>query len=112
MTPDAVFNVQEVLERVDGDRGFLLELIDIFLGETPRLLGNMREALATRDSAELELAAHSLKGSAGNFAAPALYELSRRLERMGHDGDFTEGAETFAALEAEMERLRGGLRAI
>ncbi len=112
MTPDAVFDMQEVLERVDGDRGFLHELIDIFLGQTPRMLANMREALATRDGEDLELAAHSLKGSAGNFAAPVLYELSRRLERMGHDGDFTEAAETFAALETELEKLRGGLRAI
>ena len=43
--PDPSFDPSDVLARVEGDRGLLAELVDIFGSEYPRLLANLRRNL-------------------------------------------------------------------
>lgn len=109
---DTVIDTTAVLDRVDGDREFLSELIGIFLTESPRLLSDIRNAVTLGDRTALELWAHSLKGSAGNFAAGTVFELSQRLEQMGRTGDLSRSDEAFAALERELDRLKVELQTL
>ncbi len=64
--PDA-FDIAAALERVDGDRELMKELAGLFLGECPRCMGEIRQAIAQRDGPGLQRAAHYLKGSVGNL---------------------------------------------
>ena len=57
------------------------------------------------DSEALERAAHTLKGSVGDFAATSAYEMAFRLEQMGRDDNITHAEEAYTALEEEMKRL-------
>src|SRR3989441_7134688 len=94
-------------ERLAGDQGLLAELVGLFLQDYPRLLTAMREAVARGDAKLLERAAHTLKGAVSNFAAPAATAAALRLEQMGHQANLTQAEEALAALEAELDRLKG-----
>ena len=104
-SPAAVFDSQGVLERVLGDRPLLAELLNIFCGEYGQRQAELREALAARDTALLERAAHSLRGSAGNLGAAATALAAAALEQFARDGDLIGAGESIAAIEAEMARL-------
>ena len=51
----------------------------------PKLLDGIRGAAERGDAQGMERAAHKLKGSVANFAAPAAYDAALRLEVMGRE---------------------------
>jgi CheY-like chemotaxis protein len=106
---EAAFDPVDVLARVDGDRTLLAELAEIFHGEAPRMMSEIRRCVASSDARGLEQAAHALKGSVGNFGAPAARQAALALEVMGHEGVLTEAAARLAELEREVDRLERGL---
>jgi len=56
------WDVRESLERIGNDECLLREVTDIFLEETPKLLGRLREAVTSQAAEIVERTAHSLKG--------------------------------------------------
>jgi two-component system sensor histidine kinase/response regulator len=101
-----VFNLADALERVEGDRELLAEMIGLFLEECPDLVAEMRSALTAQDAAALHHAAHTLKGSVGNFSARRAFAAALTLEKLGRAGDLAAAPAAFAALEQELERLQ------
>jgi PAS domain S-box-containing protein len=95
-----------LLEHMEGDPELLAEMVALFLQDCPQLLAAVREALARGDARALRAAAHSLKGTVSNFAAPSATAAALRLERMGREGDLRQAEEGCAALETEIERLK------
>ncbi|MEW6298511.1 MAG: Hpt domain-containing protein [Thermodesulfobacteriota bacterium] len=104
-----VLNLEEALARVDGDHQLLGELAALFLDEYPHMLAAIRAALARRDAKALQHAAHTLKGSVGNFGATAVFEAAFALEQMGRHGDFSGADAVCSRLEAELARLQPAL---
>jgi len=100
------------LERTGGDPEFLKELVELFLDECPKMMGNIQASLARRDAPALQRAAHTLKGSVGNFCATPAFEAAYRLEQMGRQGDLSEGEAAWAVLEREVERLSAQLESL
>jgi two-component system, sensor histidine kinase and response regulator len=103
---------QELLERVDGDRSFLAELLELFRADYPVQIGKGRQAVVNDDAAGLQQVAHTLKGALKNLAAPAAAELASELEVMGKKGDITLAAGKVMALEAEVARVVMALEAL
>jgi PAS domain S-box-containing protein len=95
------------LEGLGNDTSVARRLIDLFLQESGPLLDDIRHAIAERDAERLRRAAHTLKGSVGNFPAGAASDTAARMELIGFDGDFEAAQEVFPLLEREIERLRG-----
>jgi PAS domain S-box-containing protein len=106
---EGVIDLEEMLSRVDGDEELMLELVGLFLEEYAGLLLNIEEALAQGNCQELEFAAHTLKGSVGNFGAKSAYDAAWNLEMMGREGDLSGAAEAYVALQAEIDRLQPAL---
>jgi CheY-like chemotaxis protein len=104
-----VFDAAEALRHVGDDRGLLRDLAGMFEVEAPRMLAEVREAIAARDAARLQRAAHTLKGAVGTFGARATFAAALRLEVMGRDGDLSGAAEAAEALEQAVARLRQAL---
>jgi PAS domain S-box-containing protein len=104
-SPAVVFDSQGVLERVQGDRKLLAELLNLFSEEYPQRQAELRKALEARDTKLLERAAHSLRGSAGNLGAAATASAAAALEQFARDGDLKNAGESIAAIETEMARL-------
>jgi HPt (histidine-containing phosphotransfer) domain-containing protein len=113
LDPAALENLQEMVGR---DAEFMVELIDTFLEDAPRMLGDMHQALEGGDAELLRRTAHSLKSNSAEFGAMALSELCRELETMGKVGT-VEGADElivraeteFSQVKAALETLRQGL---
>jgi PAS domain S-box-containing protein len=109
---DGVLDEPRLLDRVGGDRQALAKLVRLFLADSRTLLSRVREAVGTGDAQQLRTAAHALKGSVANFAAPAATSAAARLQEMGERGDLAEASPAVASLEQELARVRERLAAI
>ena len=106
--------VRSSLEKLtDGDRDFMLQIIDAFLADAPALLEKMQDGVSNGTAADLRLAAHSLKSNSADFGAVELRDLCRSGEMMGKDGNLT-GAEALvsdaAAAYRHLARVLTALR--
>jgi two-component system, sensor histidine kinase and response regulator len=91
---------EQMLARFGGDADLLKELAELFMQSCPQMLEDIQAALLKRDGKALEIAAHSLKGSVGNFFSQGARDTAQKLELVGRSGNLT-GAEELARLLAD-----------
>jgi CheY-like chemotaxis protein len=106
---EEVWDRAALWERVAGDEESLREVIALFLEDYPKLLAAIQAAIAIGDAKALFVAAHTLKGSAGNFAAKKVVDVALRLEQLGRQEDLAPAQEAFSTLEKELLRLKDEL---
>ena len=94
------------LEAIDGDRQLMLELVEIFREECPKMRGEMAEALAAGDAARVRRGAHTLKGSLSHLAAAEGIELALQVETHAKQGDLAAAAAAWPRLEAALDQLK------
>jgi HPt (histidine-containing phosphotransfer) domain-containing protein len=109
---EKVFDWAAALAGAAGDEQLVRELAGVFLCESPKWLAEMRTAIAEGSPSRLQIAAHTLKGAAGLFAAKPALEAARKLEALGRQGNLSEAEEAWSALEQEVGRLRPALTSI
>jgi two-component system sensor histidine kinase/response regulator len=102
----------KILERIGGDRELLRELAALFVGDCPRMLSDIQDAVRDGNAEALQKAAHALKGSVSNFGAEAAVQVAFRLEMMGRNQDMTDATQALKELEQEIGRVREGLSAL
>jgi HPt (histidine-containing phosphotransfer) domain-containing protein len=107
-----VLNLALALEHVGEDFGLLREAAALFVQEQPRLLSEIRGAVAAGDARALRHAAHTLKGAASHFSAGPTCQAALRLETMAREGRLDQVPEALAGLEAELSRLEIALNAL
>jgi two-component system sensor histidine kinase/response regulator len=103
--PAAVIDWNGARERLGNDEDLLRDVIQMFLGEYPAWMAELRRAVARKDAALVQRLAHTVKGALGQFGAQAAFESARRLETLGQDNNLTEGEAALAGLEKELDRL-------
>jgi HPt (histidine-containing phosphotransfer) domain-containing protein len=103
------FNYEEAMAQVGDSDELLAELIEVFQGEYPPLLEEIRNAIAQQQASDLRRAAHTLKGSAQVLGAGPTAEAALRLEQMGREDNLAGADQAFAELQAEIERLMNAL---
>ena len=72
--------------RTPGEPDPLAELIDLFLTDTPPRLAKIMDAFKVGDAAELERAAHALKGSSSNLGAKCLAAACAEVMSLAREG--------------------------
>jgi PAS domain S-box-containing protein len=110
--PAEVLDEAMLMSRVDNDLQLLQDLVDLYLGDYPRLLDEMRAALGRKDPRALQRGAHSLKGCTSNLAAKLASEAAFKLEGLAHAGDWAEAGNALESLERELARLKPALLAM
>lgn len=78
---------------------FINELIDTFLDDAPKLVSEMRAALAAQDADSFRRAAHSLKSNAATFGAVKLAELAKGLELLGKENRLGDTGDKLTLLD-------------
>lgn len=105
-----ILDKDALLDRVDNDREFLAETVEMLEEDGPDLLGQIRSAIDTGDSETLSVAAHTYKGMVANFCADSTVEAALKLEMMGKGGDLAGAPEAFALLEDLARQLATALQ--
>jgi HPt (histidine-containing phosphotransfer) domain-containing protein len=106
----ATFDAQAAVERAGGDEGLLCEMAAAFREEFPRLLAELRAAIESNDGREVHRLAHTLKGSAAAFGAPAA-AVAQLIEQAGKRNDIAAAAAQCGHLEDALTRLADDLAA-
>jgi two-component system, sensor histidine kinase and response regulator len=92
----------ELLDRIDGDREFLAELVALFRADCPSQILSARRAVERNDAAELQKVGHALKGALGNLAATTASRMANELESMGKTGNMAAARTKVGQLEEEL----------
>lgn len=96
--------------QIEGEPDFVVELIDLYLNEVPRLFDTIRKAVANRDRSTAKRSAHSLRGSSGNLGVLQMATIAGELEHLENDYN-TVAPELLRSLENEFERVKEILNA-
>ncbi|MEP7124885.1 MAG: ATP-binding protein [Byssovorax sp.] len=92
-----------------GDSDLVLEVIDLFLQETPDRLVSLRDGLTRGDLPLISRVAHTIRGSAGHLGAKALAALCARVEEKARQGVPFNNAFALSSIEEEIGRVRDAL---
>jgi len=60
--------IEELLERVSGNKEFVIKMLDLFFTNSENRLANLRNEFNNRNYVELAEEAHKLKGIVGNLS--------------------------------------------
>jgi len=96
--------------QIEGEPDFVVELIDLYLNEVPRLFDTIRKAVFNKDRSTAKRAAHSLRGSSGNLGVLQMATIAGELEHLENDYS-TVAPELLRSLENEFERVKEILNA-
>jgi histidine phosphotransfer protein HptB len=96
--------LQELVQETDFE--FVIELIDIYLSETPTQIQAMVKALDTQNHHMLTIAAHTLKGSSLNLGAKQLGAACFKLEELGRSGIPISTSINTKEIESEFEQVK------
>ena len=99
-----LIRLQELVKETDFD--FVIELVDIFLNETPAQIQIILKALASQDYHVLTIAAHTLKGSSLNLGAKQLGASCFKLEELGRSGGPIQAGTDTKEIENEFEQAK------
>jgi len=105
-----VFDVNEALDRVAGDQDLLKEIAQLLVEGLPNQIQQIQEGVEANDAQAVMEAAHSLKGSVGNFAARRAYDAAYSLEQMAREGGLTGAQTALADLKQELNALHDALK--
>ena len=105
-----VFDRQELLEELDGDREFLEESLEILMADAPPLIDQIRDGIENNDAEKIRIAAHTIKSMVGNFCAQPAFQAALHVETIGQNGDLAGCAAGLPPLENELNRLQQELR--
>ena len=89
-----------------GDEAQVLELLELYLEQTPGTLERLKAALAAGNARDLERLAHNSVGASASCGIVGMVPLMRTLERCGQEGRFDGAAEALAQVGEEFGRVR------
>jgi len=103
---EPTFALNELLERLGGDRAMACEIAEISIQSMPDLIKPLREAVERGEAAEIRERAHAIKSSLGNIGARRAHRISARLEAQAAVGDVADCRSLFHLLTVELDRLQ------
>ncbi len=93
----------------ETDPEFVIELINIYMSETPKQIEKIANAIKEKDHIALKISAHTLKGSSLNLGAKQLGALCFKLEEIGkYNREITEEI-SISGIEQEFNKVVGAL---
>jgi two-component system sensor histidine kinase/response regulator len=104
-----VFDAALALERVDGEREFLEEIIRLFLADAPGRLAEVEQALAQHDAKKLANAAHALKGATGCLGGLRASAAALQLESIATKGELSSAGGAVALLKQDLAGLTSAI---
>lgn len=98
---EPVWNLAELLERVDNDQELLRDLLNIFKEDFPRTMRSLETAVAEADLKNAARLSHTLKGMLSSLGGVRAAAAAARLEVIASAGESASLKTAFGALERE-----------
>lgn len=105
MGGNPTFDRCALLERLGDDSALLEEVLWLFLDEAPKVLIELDRAVADRNSPQVRMSAHKMRGALLSISAQRAADLACRLEDLGQQVDCGGYDAALALLKQEFERL-------
>lgn len=99
------------LSKMAGSQG-IVQLIDIYLRDLPRILQDARRAVESGNADELHQAVHPLKSASASLGVKAYALLAKKLDGMARDGKMEGTAPLVARLEGLQTPIEQELRTL
>ncbi len=113
MDPDGgrlpVVDWRAACRNIPGGADGARELAAMMVDECPRLLGEVRQALACGDAARARLSAHTLRGAAQHYVAEEAVAAATEMEALADAGDLDAARDALPHLETVVTRLAAAL---
>jgi HPt (histidine-containing phosphotransfer) domain-containing protein len=108
---EPVWNVAELLERVDNDQDLLRELLAIFKEDFPQSFQSLKTAITGGDLKGASRLSHTLKGMLSSLGATRAAAAASQLEALSSAGETISLRDALSAMESEADRLLPELEA-
>jgi CheY-like chemotaxis protein len=105
ITGPVTFDEEALRQRLSGDDELMADVIRLFLEDLPVRLADIKSAVDGRNAGALRVAAHTLKGSAGNLSAVRLFETARVLELVGAESRMDAAEAAWRQLSVDASRV-------
>jgi len=102
----AIFDEEELLQRLMADKILAKKIIAGFLQDIPTKLSTLRKLLEESHASGIRLQAHALKGAAATISAGALRDVACEMQEAATAGDLERSATLLPHAEEEFERLK------
>ncbi|QDV88486.1 response regulator [Planctomycetes bacterium TBK1r] len=93
----------KALELCAGDQTLLIDILEAFLEETPRLMNELEQALADADGQAAKRLAHTLKGALKALGLAAMGDLAFQIEQRATDDSLAETDSTLSQLRQQLD---------
>jgi len=102
---EKVLDVEEFMDRVQGDKDLFFELLDIFVQDFQGKRKELEEAVKKQDVETIKNVAHFLKGSCANISAKPMRAIFVRMEEKIAAGAMDTFGEDLAEIDQQFEGL-------
>jgi two-component system sensor histidine kinase/response regulator len=102
---EPIWNVAELLERVDHDQELLRDLLNIFKEDFPRTIRSLESAVAAKDLKNCARLSHTLKGMLSSLGARRAAAAAAALDVIASSGETAFLKESLDALLREGANL-------
>jgi HPt (histidine-containing phosphotransfer) domain-containing protein len=96
------FNLDELLNRTDGDKELACELMHMYLEQVVQNMSDIEDAIAKKDAKRLQFVAHSLKGSSADLSAETVRSIAYQMERCGASGEISSASAILVQLKESL----------
>lgn len=100
-----VWNEADALKRLGGKKELLHKIMQSFLDESVRMMGDLQQAIIAGDLSSVQLHSHSIKGSSGNVSGEKVCALAKNIEISAKNGDNTLLKKRYDNLITAMDEL-------
>ncbi len=105
----ALYDSDEVLERMGGDVDLYRSLVEMFISDSPGYRQALQDAVAAGEQKTLEREAHTVKGLFSTFSFGPGTALALEIEQLARAGEFAAAAAKVPELLARIAELSEGL---
>jgi HPt (histidine-containing phosphotransfer) domain-containing protein len=90
----------------DGNMDNLRDLVTLYVQQTTKQMGQLAEAVQTRNATEVRRVAHSCAGASATCGMHRLAPLLRQMEHLADAGDLSDTPRLLGEAQQEFQRIR------
>jgi CheY-like chemotaxis protein len=101
-----LFDLEGLCDRLEGDRGAVKEMVQLFFSEIPAMMAGVRSAALKQDWESLAKHSHTLKGACASFGAISLADLAAEIEQAAKVSHNTGISTLISQMDLEFRELK------